>query len=63
MFGDIIREKFESDVAMQSNVFGFVDHAHAAATELFEDAVVRDGPSDEGVGARHLRAIMDFKLR
>jgi hypothetical protein len=48
---------------MQSNVFGFVDHAHAAATELFEDAVVRNGPSDEGVGARHVRAIIDFKLR
>ena len=27
----------------QGSVLGLVDHAHAATTELFDDAVVRDG--------------------
>jgi hypothetical protein len=29
-------------------VFGFINHAHAAATEQFEDAVVGDGLADHG---------------
>ena len=40
--GDFIREKFECDETMQAGVFRLIDHAHAAATQLFEDAVVRD---------------------
>jgi hypothetical protein len=31
---------------MQPGVFGLVDHSHSAATELFYDAVVRNGLSD-----------------
>ena len=31
---------------MQLEVFGFVDHTHPAATELRENAIVRDGLAD-----------------
>ena len=38
--GNSFRQKFERDEAQQADVFGFVDHAHAATAELFEDAVM-----------------------
>ena len=53
IFGDIIGEEFEGDVAVEANVFGFVDDAHAAATEFFDDAVMGDSLADEGVGVSH----------
>jgi hypothetical protein len=28
-------EKFQRDVPMQLEIFGFINHTHAAATELF----------------------------
>jgi hypothetical protein len=37
-------KKFDCDDSPQSDIFGFVDHTHAARTQLFEDAVVREGP-------------------
>ena len=33
-------------MALQLEVFGFIDHTHFAATELREDAIVRDGLAD-----------------
>src|ERR1700730_6015481 len=36
------RKKFESDKAAKPRVFGLVNDAHTATTELFEDAVVGD---------------------
>ena len=50
--GYFIGKKFKRDEAVQARVFGLVDDAHAAATEFFEDAVVRDGLSDEGLRGR-----------
>src|SRR5437879_13358425 len=44
--GDVFREKFEGDEAMQARVFSLIDHAHAATAEFFDDAVVRDGLAD-----------------
>ena len=41
-------KKFQGDEAAELGVFGFVDHTHAAATEQFEDAVMRDGLADHG---------------
>ena len=43
---------------MQSSVFRFVNHTHPAATELFHDAVMRDGAPDERFGPEHLRLIL-----
>jgi hypothetical protein len=34
---------------MQFYVFSFVNHAHPAATEFFDNAVVRDGSTDHEV--------------
>ena len=53
--GDVIRQELEGDKAMQTGVFGFVDHTHAAATDLLDNAVVRDGPAD------HQRAMLGGK--
>jgi hypothetical protein len=41
ILGDVVGEEFQGDVAVKARVLGFVDNAHAAATELFEHAVVR----------------------
>ena len=37
---DVFRKKFQRDVAVEAIVFGFVDDAHAAGTEAFENAVM-----------------------
>ena len=42
----IIGKKFKRDKAAERGVFGLVNHAHTAATELLDDAIVRDGSSD-----------------
>src|SRR5450432_3567838 len=39
----ILGKKFQSDEPAQQRVLGFVDHAHAAAAEEFNDPVVGDG--------------------
>ena len=44
--GDFVGQELEGDEAMKASVLGFVDHAHAAAAEFFEDAVVGDGLAD-----------------
>ena len=37
---EIVGKEFEGDEAAEASVFRFVDHAHAAATELFDDPVM-----------------------
>ena len=44
--GDFSGEEFNSDFPAKLLVLSQVDLAHAAASELFYDAVVRDGLSD-----------------
>ncbi len=46
--GGLLGEKLQRDMTTQDQVFGLVDDAHAAATELFQDAIVRDGPANHG---------------
>jgi len=48
-FGKIIREEFQGDVAAESDVFRFVDHAHATAAELSNDPVMGDDLVDHSV--------------
>jgi hypothetical protein len=44
--GNVRQQKLERHETMQPNVLGPVDDAHAAAPNLFADAVVRDGSAD-----------------
>ena len=45
----VVRKELQGDEATELGVFGFVDHAHPAAAELFDNAVVRDGLADHEV--------------
>ena len=55
---DIVRKKFQSDEAAERSVFGFVDDAHAAAAEFFDNAVMRDGLADIRIRAGHAALIL-----
>src|SRR5207237_6863259 len=46
ILGHAFRQELKGDKAVQPRVFGLVNNTHAAATELLDDAVVRDGPPD-----------------
>ena len=59
----IVREEFQRHVAAQAGVFGFVDDIHAAAAQLLDDAVVRNGLPDERIGLRHNAVILGCALR
>ena len=42
----IVWQELECDETVQAGVLGLIDHAHPAATYLFENAVVRNGLAD-----------------
>jgi hypothetical protein len=44
--GKFVRQKLLRKLAAQLEIFGFVHHAHAAATELLQNAIVGDGLAD-----------------
>src|ERR1700693_4288720 len=46
------RQELQRNMAVQREVFGFVYHTHPAATELREDAIVRDGLADHALTFR-----------
>ena len=41
------RQKLKGDEAVQPRVFGFVDYAHAAGTQLLQNTVMRDDLTDQ----------------
>ena len=43
---DFVRQKLQGDETVQARVLGLVNHTHAAAAELLDDAVMRDGLVD-----------------
>jgi hypothetical protein len=47
-----VRQEFQCDRAIKSGVFGLIHDTHSVA-KPFQDAVMRDGSPDEGVGYRH----------
>ena len=51
--GPRLGQKLQRDETVEPSVLGFVDHAHTAAAELVDDAVVRNGSADHGL-ADHL---------
>ena len=52
--GQIFGQEFQCDKAVEARVLCFVDDAHASATKFFDDAVMRDGPVDEGLRIVHV---------
>jgi hypothetical protein len=48
IFSYILRQKLERNETVETTIFGFVNDSHPAATELFDDAVMRDGLADHG---------------
>src|SRR2546425_2966616 len=48
----LFRQEFEGHQPAELCVFGLVDHAHTAASELLQDAVVRDGLANHGHSSR-----------
>ena len=59
----LFRKEFQGNEAMQTRVFGLVDHAHSTATESLVDTVVRNRLTNELVGIRHSAAILGCVLR
>src|SRR5713101_4368211 len=51
VFGDVIGQKLQGHKSVEGHVLGLVDHAHAAAAQLLDDPVVRDGLADHQTGA------------
>ncbi|MGH7494780.1 MAG: hypothetical protein ACREOO_20605 [bacterium] len=47
------RQEFEGNEALELGVFGFVDDAHAATAELFEDFVMRNGLTKHFASRKH----------
>src|SRR4029077_2995075 len=43
----IIRKKLEGHESVEPCIFGFIDDTHPAAAELFQNAIVRNGLSEE----------------
>ena len=58
IFGDVVRQKLQRHKAAELDVFRLINHTHTAATELFQDAVVRDGLPWEWLGLRHSGIIL-----
>jgi hypothetical protein len=45
--GNILRQELKCDETSKASVFRLEDHTHTAATDLFDDAVMRDGLTDQ----------------
>src|SRR5712692_1381225 len=51
--GEFFGKEFQGDVAIELEVFRFVDHTHAPAAQLPQDAVMRDGAVHHRTPKRH----------
>jgi len=58
VLGNIIRQELQSNEPAKLGVLGFVDDTHAPATQLLDDAVVRDGLADELERGSHWREMV-----
>src|SRR5271165_2674897 len=63
ILANFIRKKLESDETTETGIFRFVDNAHPAAAHSFQDAVVRDGVTEEWGGVRHSALILGWSRR
>ena len=51
--GEIIGQEFQRDKTIEARVFCFVDDAHSSTAKFFDDAVMRDGLTEDRLGVRH----------
>jgi len=49
--GEFVGKELEGDVAAELEVFRLIHNAHTSATDLLDDAVVRDGLADHSESA------------
>jgi hypothetical protein len=65
--GEFVRQEFESDETVQAGVFSLVDHAHPAAAEFSDNAVMGDAGADGEIAAfvvaPRLRALALLRAR
>jgi len=61
--GYFIGKKLQGDKSVQGYVLGFVDNAHAPATELIDDAKMRNCAADERLGFWHGSAHLRMRSR
>jgi len=54
IFGYVIGQELEGHKPAEFDILSLVYDTHTAATELFEDAVVRDGAADQRLRIRHV---------
>ncbi len=57
VFGYVVRQELKGDEATEFDILGLVDHTHPAATELLDDAVVRDRLPHKLGGRNHWRDV------
>jgi hypothetical protein len=58
-----VRKELQGNETVKLGVLSLVHNTHAAATELFQNAVVRNALADERVGIRHSAVILGCDLR
>ena len=46
VLGNIVGKKFQRNIPAEARVLGLINHAHSAAAEFLEDAVMRNRLSD-----------------
>jgi hypothetical protein len=55
VFGYLVGQELEGDEATKFDILSLIDHTHSATAEFLDDAVVRDGLTDELRGTAHWR--------
>src|SRR5216683_76009 len=58
VLGNVVGKEFQCNIPAKARVPGFVDHAHASASQFFQDAVMQDGAPDHGGSIRHRPSIL-----
>src|SRR5262249_40657242 len=59
----MFRQELEGNEAAELGVLGLVDYTHTAATQLLEDAVMRNCLANHAEGVRPLRVILRCSCR
>src|SRR6516162_2978348 len=63
VLGKMFRQKLQGDEAAELGVLGLINHTHAAATQLLEDAVMRDRATNHGFETRNWKLRNSDRVR